>query len=311
MAPIISKIYIYPIKSCKALELTQTQLSKYGLAHDRVFMVVNPETAKLRTSREFHQMVLAEQTIVDDTLVITAGGKTIKVPLVPSPSVYPESDVYMFRHLMKALDLGEEAAQFFTEYLGAPSRLVYKSPNQVRAVTLHTPTASEMGYQAETAFADCYPVLALSEESVAEINTKLEKPVQALNFRPNLLIRGVTAPWEEDTWCVVKISGVVYYFTCRCTRCDSPNVDPNTGIKDKLQPQKTIQAFRRIDKGKKAKFFGCVGMNVVPSAVEGTLRVGDVLEIEQVFQGERMHSGSPGFATSQEQQEALDLQVAA
>lgn len=47
-------------------------------------MIVNPETAKLRTSREFPQMVLAEQTIVDDTLVITAGGKTIKVPLVPS-----------------------------------------------------------------------------------------------------------------------------------------------------------------------------------------------------------------------------------
>lgn len=58
----------------------------------------------------------------------------------------------MFRHLVKALDLGEEAAQFFTEYLGTPSRLVYKSPNHVRAVTLHTPTASEMGYQAEVCY---------------------------------------------------------------------------------------------------------------------------------------------------------------
>jgi hypothetical protein len=28
MAPVISKIYIYPIKSCKALELTESELSK-------------------------------------------------------------------------------------------------------------------------------------------------------------------------------------------------------------------------------------------------------------------------------------------
>lgn len=28
MAPIITKIYVYPIKSCKALELTESELSK-------------------------------------------------------------------------------------------------------------------------------------------------------------------------------------------------------------------------------------------------------------------------------------------
>jgi uncharacterized protein YcbX len=125
----------------------------------------------------------------------------------------------------------------------------------------------------------------------------LEEPVSILRFRPNLVISGVTAPFEEDTWCTVDINGVTYYFTCRCTRCDMPNIDPETGIKDKLQPQKTLQSIRRIDKGKKAKFYACVGINVVPNTHTGLIRVGDVLHVKEVFQGERMRTGEPGWST--------------
>jgi hypothetical protein len=50
---------------------------------------------------------------------------------------------------MVAADLGEEAAQFFTEYLGVPSRLVYKSPNDKRAVVEHSPGVNEIGFVPE------------------------------------------------------------------------------------------------------------------------------------------------------------------
>ncbi|KAG0354085.1 hypothetical protein BC939DRAFT_465948 [Gamsiella multidivaricata] len=297
MAPIISKIYIYPIKSCKAVELTESKLSKYGLQNDRVFLVIDPETNRQRTMRELSAMTLIEPKIVGDDLVITAAGKSVTVPLVPDVSKYEKRVVTVWKESLEAADLGEEAAQLFTDYLGVPSRLVYKSPYHVRPVIEHAPGMNEIGFQPQTAFADNYPILCLSEESVKDVNTHLENPVTALNFRPNLLVSGVSKPWEEDTWCTVDIRGVTYYFTCRCTRCDMPNVDPETGVKDKLQPQKTLQSVRRVDKGKKAKFYACVGINVVPNKHEGELRIGDVLDVKEIFQGERMRTGEAGWST--------------
>ncbi|KAI1316688.1 hypothetical protein EDD11_009577 [Mortierella claussenii] len=299
MAPVISKIYIYPIKSCKAVELTEAQLSKYGLQHDRVFLVVDPETNKQRTMRELPSMTLAEPKIIGDELVITADGKSLTVPLVPDISKYEKRTAMVWKELIETADLGEEAAQFFSDYLGVPCRLVYKSPNHVRPVVEHAPGVAEIGFQPETAFADNFPILCLSEESIRDINTHLEKPVTALNFRPNLLIAGVTQPYEEDNWCTVDIRGVTYYFTCRCTRCDMPNVDPETGIKDKLQPQKTLQSIRRVDKGKKAKFYACVGINVVPNTHSGEIRVGDILDVKEIFQGERQRTGEAGWSTKE------------
>ncbi|KAG9323901.1 hypothetical protein KVV02_006267 [Mortierella alpina] len=297
MAPTISKIYVYPIKSCKAIELSESQLSKYGLEHDRVFLVIDPETNKLRTMRELPAMTLIEPKIVDDKLVVTASGKTLTVPLIPKLADYKKRTVSVWKEQLEAIDLDDDAAKFFTEYLGVPCRFVYKSPDHVRPVVEHSPGVAEIGFQPETAFADNFPILCLSEESVKDINTHLENPVTALNFRPNLLIAGVSKAWEEDTWCTVDIRGVTYYFVCRCTRCDMPNVDPETGIKDKLQPQKTLQSIRRIDKGKKAKFYACVGINAVPNTHTGLIRVGDVLEVKELFEGERMRTGATGWST--------------
>ncbi|KAF9194044.1 hypothetical protein BGZ51_001389 [Haplosporangium sp. Z 767] len=297
MAPHISKIYIYPIKSCKAIEVTQSELSKYGLQHDRVFLVIDSETNVQRTMRELPAMTLAEPKIDSDNLVVTAGGKTLTLPLVPDVSKYEKRTVSVWDHSLEAADMGEEAAQFFTEYLGVPCRLVYKSPNHVRAVVEHSPGVNEIGFQPETAFADNFPLLCLSEESVQDINTHLENPVSALNFRPNLVISGVSKPFEEDTWCTVDIRGVTYYFVCRCTRCDMPNVDPATGVKDKLQPQKTLQKIRRVDKGKAAKFYACVGINAVPNKLSGQIHVGDVLDVKEIFEGERMRTGEAGWRT--------------
>ncbi|KAF9285314.1 hypothetical protein BGZ68_003963 [Mortierella alpina] len=297
MAPTISKIYVYPIKSCKAIELSESHLSKYGLEHDRVFLVIDLETNKLRTMRELPAMTLIEPKFVDDKLVITASGKTLTVPLAPNPANYEKRTVSVWREQLEAIDLGDEAAKFFTEYLAVPCRFVFKSPTHVRPVVEHSPGVAEFGFQPETAFADNFPILCLSEESVKDINTHLEKPITALNFRPNLLIAGVTKAFEEDTWCIVDIRGVSYYFVCRCTRCDMPNIDPETGVKDKLQPQKTLQSLRRVDKGKKAKFYACVGMNAVPNTHSGLVRVGDVLEVKELFEGERMRTGEAGWAT--------------
>ncbi|KAF9582004.1 hypothetical protein BGW38_000781 [Lunasporangiospora selenospora] len=307
MAPVINKIYIYPIKSCKAIELTQVEISKYGLANDRTFLIIDPQNNKFRTMRELPPMTLIEPKIIGNELEITADGKSVRVPLNPDHGSYKKLTVEVWKDQLEAADMGDEVAELITDYLGVPCRLVHKSPTHRRDVTEHSPGVGEIGFTPETAFADNFPILTLSQESVEDLNTQLENPVTPLNFRPNLVFTGVKGPFEEDTWCIVEMNGLEYYFTCRCTRCDMPNVDPVTGVKDKQQPQKTLQKIRRVDKGKAAKFYACVGINAIPSALTGTLQVGNVLNVKQYFEGERKRTGANGWATTEAEVAALPL----
>ncbi|KAG0239869.1 hypothetical protein BGW41_007449 [Actinomortierella wolfii] len=243
-----------------------------------------------------------DQDEVRDT-VSRMTATTIVTPLEPRKediSQWSKVQVHMFGKTLEALDLGEQAATFFSEFLGFPCRFVYKSPDEVRPVKEHSPGVAEIGYQPEMAFADQFPILALSEESMGEINRHIENPVSVVNFRANLIIQGCREPFEEDKWCEVDIGGITYYFTCRCPRCSMPNINVETAVKDKLQPQKTLQSIRRVDQGKMAKYKACVGMNVVPSKTSGVLRVGDALVVKSTYQGERLRTGEERWITSQE-----------
>jgi uncharacterized protein YcbX len=77
---------------------------------------------------------------------------TISEPFVllySSHSKYEPRGVTVWREYLESADLGEEPAQFFTEYLGVPCRLVHKSPNHVRPVVEHAPGVAEIGFTPE------------------------------------------------------------------------------------------------------------------------------------------------------------------
>jgi uncharacterized protein YcbX len=45
----------------------------------------------------------------------------------------------------------------------------------------------------QVAYHDLFPYFLLSEASVEDLNSRLEKPVSADNFRPNILVTGCDA----------------------------------------------------------------------------------------------------------------------
>ena len=49
---------------------------------------------------------------------------------------------------------------------------------------------------AQVAYPDCSPVMILSEASLADLNTRMEKKVKINNFRPNIVVTGCSA-FEE------------------------------------------------------------------------------------------------------------------
>lgn len=42
----------------------------------------------------------------------------------------------------------------------------------------------------QIAYSDASPILILSEASLADLNSRLEKKVKAMNFRPNIVVSG-------------------------------------------------------------------------------------------------------------------------
>lgn len=70
-------------------------------------------------------------------------------------------------------------------------------------------------------------------------------------------------PFAEDDWKIIRSGNLDYHVSCRTTRCDLPNVDPKTGIKDRAEPYKTLKQTRgNIDKG--AGAHPVLGMQMVP-----------------------------------------------
>ena len=134
------------------------------------------------------------------------------------------------------------------------------------------------------------PLQIASEASMKELNSRLKKKGQSEitieRFRPNVVIKG-NEPWSEDIWSVVRINGSDSVLSwnsqaldidvaCRCARCQVPNVDPESGEKNKHEPWDTLVHYRRIDEG--IKYKPCFGMLCVPRN-EGEIRVGMKFEI--------------------------------
>ncbi|EDN10703.1 MOSC domain-containing protein [Histoplasma capsulatum] len=79
--------------------------------------------------------------------------------------------------------------------------------------------------------------------------------------------------------------GVEVYTACRTVRCRLPNVDPKTGVRHPVEPDKTLKSFRCIDAGD--PYNACFGMQCVPTVEEFTLRVGD--EVKVLEKGEHFY----------------------
>ena len=135
---------------------------------------------------------------------------------------------------------------------------------------LHRPVDPSFAPGHQTGFSDGYPLLLTTEESLVDLNRRLERPSSMLRFRPNLVLRG-GEPWEEDRWRVLDIGGVRVELVKPCARCSVTTVDPGTALRGR-EPLRTLGGFRGWEG--KAYF----GQNAVVSG-DGSFRVGQNVRI--------------------------------
>jgi len=111
-----------------------------------------------------------------------------------------------------------------------------------------------------------------------------------IRFRPNIVFKG-GKPFEEDNWAEVTIGHAgKFWVLSRSPRCQLPNVDVETGTKDKDFPYKALSKYRIVDKG--SPYSPSFGMNAVADRTDGVeVKVGDVVKILQIEEP-RPHSNT-------------------
>lgn len=166
--------------------------------------------------------------------------------------------VVIWKKQFEALDCGDAAAVYLSDILGVKCRLVEAAPNMQREPDSKWTSAvsKEEGKERKfnTNFADAFPFLLTSEESLAQFNSKLEKqpPITQTRFRPNIVISGGhVKPFDEDTYFLMDFldagkSKIKMYNVKPCTRCTIPSIDPVTAERSD-EVQKLLRSERMGD----------------------------------------------------------------
>lgn len=263
----ITGLFVYPVKSMRGTQVSSFELSARGPRFDRNWMLVD-EAGLFMTQRKTPRLALLEPTLTEDALVIRdATGQHLHVPLDADAGRRP---VTVWRDQFDAIDCGDAAAAFCSTALGHPCRLVRMADDAHRR--LDPKYVSDAN--AQTGFADAYPVLIANEASLAELNSRLPTPVPMNRFRPNVVVQGPSA-WAEDGWARLTLGAVTLDAVKPCARCVVITTDQLTAEHPSgPEPLKTLAAYRTMPQ------LGAIfGMNLVPTASTGTLRVGDPLTV--------------------------------
>jgi uncharacterized protein YcbX len=288
----IISLHIYPIKSCRGIEIETTRLRQSGLTLDRNWMFIDKAEKKFLTIRSDPSMTLINTAINEENeLEISVNDKKVSIPAFPT-SEWLETNtnletVEIWDKQTDGWIYGDEINSIFSDFFQKPVALVYKGPTPRLAAINGTPTL--YGRDISHRFADVVPLQIASEASIRDLNRRLDQDITIERFRPNIVIKGrEDHPWEEDTWKRIRISTTfpdeeaLYKIdldvVARCARCQVPNVDPDTAEKHDFQPWEALMKFRRVDQGGAAKWKPCFGMMCIPKN-EGKIAVGGILEV--------------------------------
>jgi uncharacterized protein len=299
----VSSLNVFPIKSCAGTTVNSATATDHGFTFDRTWLIVDEQNNFL-TQRELPKMALIKPRIfsrrtgnnlldTDETEIWKAPAQIVCaspdfdlaianhpyqqfVMSLEAPNMEPYSapfnpygdrlDVVVWGDTCQAIDEGDEAALWLSRFLEKRCRLVRFADNSVRKVDPQYAVDENNTVN----FADGFPFLLISEESLADLNSRLDNVVPMNRFRPNIVIKGCDA-FAEDTWKRIRIESVEFSLVKPCARCVITTNDQATGAFTD-QPLRMLSTFRL--QNKKIMF----GQNMIPSG-PGSISLGTKVEI--------------------------------
>lgn len=258
----ITDLWIYPIKSIAGIQLSTANVEPRGLQYDRRWVLADMEGVFVH-QRDYPVMTLLQPEINGANMTISHK-QGIYEPLtfdMAEPDTEPVQ-VQVWDDICRAKPVSPAANEWFSIALEKPVQLLYMHEASIRPAD----SRYAINPHDKVSFADGYPVLMISEESLELLNDKTEEHVPMNRFRANIIFSGGTAH-VEDTLRKVDINGVELFGVKPCARCVMTTIDVETAKKGK-EPLKTLATYRKL--GNKILF----GENFIPGNI-GTIAVGD------------------------------------
>ncbi|KAL0944366.1 mosc domain-containing protein [Colletotrichum truncatum] len=361
----LQALFVYPIKSCRGIEMSKSKLLPTGLEFDRLYTFAQlksafpvaldaPEETKDKHSWEFitqrqfpllatvkvdvyvpdptKSTAFMEQRSGDAWIVfrfpwqdrgfagamqwiaakIRDGWRAVPEKEVLLPIEFPTAkdieqrgytyeDVRVWKEMVPALNMGKEIPRELSLYLGVSNKLaIFRvDPSKLREVYRCAPPKDEAGYQPIVGFQDAYPLHLMNLSSLSEFDSQVPKDddlkqLDVRRFRSNIILAGAPA-YDEESWKSVTFTQgtsktttpAEFQVSCRTVRCKLPNVDPATGIRHSVEPDRSLRKLRDVDEG--APRMGCLGMQLCPlfkgidrvEYMQGWLEVGMAVDVKE------------------------------
>jgi len=262
----ISELAIFPVKSMRQVQLQKSVLQFGGLKNDRRWMVVDDKDVMI-TQRNVARLCLIQPELLnpDVDCSLKLGAAEMPEIIISVPDGSTTRRVKVWDDICNAYDAGDEVANWLGQFLNIECRLVYFPEDEIRIVDQTYAQPND-----HTAFSDGFPVLLLSQASLDDLNSRMDKDVPMARFRPNIVVSGCDA-FAEDGWKKLKVGDIVLRIVKPCSRCIVPSIDIATAERSK-EPIKTLTTYRKRNNN---IFFG---QNVVADGV-GEIKVGMKLEV--------------------------------
>ncbi|XP_054016018.1 mitochondrial amidoxime-reducing component 1-like isoform X2 [Hylaeus anthracinus] len=243
----IQELYAYPLKSGRGKAVKECDFTEFGISieskgrftlRDRMFLVYNEETGRFQTGRQYPTLILVSLSAVDETKVkLEAVGMPSMVFTVPKCSDESPEAVQCtmwWGEPVKCIDCGSEPAEWLSRFLTGTNsglRLGCAMMNK-RNITdgpweNYTKVYKTLRNEDTGLFSDLASYMLMTTRSVELLNEKLEIPVPALQFRPNILV-STEKPFEDDNWEWIKIG----------RRAVIRNVKPCTSFRELMDPER-------------------------------------------------------------------------
>ncbi|CAG0881856.1 unnamed protein product [Cyprideis torosa] len=290
----VSGLYVYPVRSGHAISVERAECTKHGIKtgpyRDRAFMLLNQRGERI-SSKKYPSLVLLNLRLNDTSLTLRFKDKQDLT--IDMNECKDRKRFELYGAMFDARCLGPVVSEWLTESFIPPDErgeqtlfLVYhdQPTNQRLMKTSHfqdllQPTDNPL-------FASEAPYLLCSEASLSDLQQRIkrnqdanvsdfqqrikrnqdanesEPEVQALDFRPNILIRQAEhapnlLPFAEDDWRWIKLgkdendeSGVILRKAGDCPRhvakCAITAVSHEHGVKRRsLEPMMSLKMYRQ------------------------------------------------------------------
>nr|XP_020030446.1 molybdenum cofactor sulfurase-like [Castor canadensis] len=255
---VVTKLYLYPIKSCAAFEVTKWPVGNRGLLYDRSWMVVNHNGICLNQKQEPRLCLI--QPFIDlqqRIMVIKAKGmEPIELPLEEDGERAQICQSKVCADRVNTYDCGEKISNWLSAFFGRPCHLIKQSSNFQRNAKKKHGKEQSSGTTATLSLVNEAQYLLINTPSLLKLQQQLngsdengKKELFTMKdlisrFRANIITNGTRA-FEEEKWDEISIGSLRFQVLGPCHRCQMICIDQKTGQRNQDIFQKLSESRER------------------------------------------------------------------